>query len=278
MMKRIFAALTLILCISMPFAVFADFQNPSVSDGAGFLTEEEVMLLTETLDNIRSAYEFDVSVVTESVMSGSDAESTADDIFDYKGYGAGEGKDGIMFYVSEEPRKYQLSTHGSGIDCFTDSKLISIEDAFLPYLKDNDYYNAFNEFALKCDEILYEFHNYVPGDGDSYGYGSDGYESYGAIDDAGAIPPLAIAIVILLPLLIAFIATQIKLAKMNTAVSNKYAADYMRPGSMNLTDSSDIFLYSTVSQTLKPQPEDHDSSSVHTSSSGESHGGRGGSY
>ena len=279
-MKKIFALPLSALCLTLSVTAFADFKNPSVNDNAGFLTQEEVTELTQTIDNIRNVYDIDVAIVTETEMSGSDAESTADDMYDYEGYGAGDNADGIMLYVSEEPRSYHMTTHGSGITYFTDSKLIYLEDSFLPYLKNDDYYSAFDEFALKCDEILYEAHNDTSdGNGsESVGYPYDLSEG-GAKDEMSVshIPPYAVGVVLILPLLIAFIATRIKLSKMNTAVSQNYAANYMKPNSMKLTNSNDLFLYSTVTQTAKPQPHDDDSS-THVSSSGETHGGRGGSY
>ena len=61
---------------------------------------------------------------------------------------------------------------------------------------------------------------------------------------------------------------------MKTAVENDYAANYMKPGSMNLTMSRDLFLYSRITKTEKPKG----GSDTHTSSSGRTHGGRGGSF
>ena len=48
------------------------------------------------------------------------------------------------------------------------------------------------------------------------------------------------------------------------------ATDYVRSGSMNLTQDKDIFLYHTVTRTEKPK---NNSGNTHTSSSGTSHGG-----
>ena len=76
------------------------------------------------------------------------------------------------------------------------------------------------------------------------------------------------------PLLIAFLMMNSKLKKMRTAVENDYAADYMKPGSMRLAVSRDIFLYSRITKTEKPKSN----SGTHRSSSGRSHGGRGGSF
>ena len=83
-----------------------------------------------------------------------------------------------------------------------------------------------------------------------------------------------IVMCLLAPLLIAFIMMKKKLKKMKTAVENDYAANYIKPGSMNLTMSRDLFLYSRVTKTEKPKS----SSETHTSSSGRTHGGRGGSF
>lgn len=65
-----------------------------------------------------------------------------------------------------------------------------------------------------------------------------------------------------------------KLCAMKTAVKEDYAGNYMKPNSMNLDFSRDIFLYSTVTKTEKTKSD----SGSHTSSSGRSHGGRGGSF
>lgn len=46
---------------------------------------------------------------------------TADDFYDYNGYGYGEEGDGIIFLISMEERKWQISTCGFGITAFTDA-------------------------------------------------------------------------------------------------------------------------------------------------------------
>ena len=83
-----------------------------------------------------------------------------------------------------------------------------------------------------------------------------------------------IAGAVLLPLFLAYFMMHKKLALMKTAVKEDYAGNYMKPNSMNLDFSRDIFLYSTVTKTEKPKSD----SDSHTSSSGRSHGGRGGSF
>ena len=62
-------------------------------------------------------------------------------------------------------------------------------------------------------------------------------------------------------------------------VAHTKVADYMKKNSLNLTRCGDMFLYNQVSRTAKPKEDSSGGgSSTHTSSSGETHGGSGGSF
>ena len=78
--------------------------------------------------------------------------------------------------------------------------------------------------------------------------------------------------------MIALIITGIMRGQMKTVRMKPDAADYMVDGSLQITRSNDIFLYHQVTKTAKPKDDDSGGSSVHTSSSGETHGGSGGSF
>ena len=70
-------------------------------------------------------------------------------------------------------------------------------------------------------------------------------------------------------------------AQLKTVRFQAAAGDYMKSGSLNITESKDTFLYNTVTRTAKPKNTDSGSSggsSTHTSSSGETHGGGGGKF
>ena len=259
-MKKCNLLILALLCLMFSIPVSAEFQNPALTDEAGFLSAEEKSQIEELLSGIRDTYNFDVTIFTEDQLSGTDAQSTADDIFDYGGYGAGEEKDGLLLYLSRNPRKYHLTTHGSGIDIFpSNTRLAEVEDAILPYLRKDDYAGAFTAYADTCENILS-----LPPETDSYD--TEDYtqgELFGGILLMGILPALLIGLIVML----------IKLHQMKNVRRQDTAADYMKPGSMNLTDSQNIFLYSTVTQTAKPEEPQ-----THTSSSGETHGGRGGDY
>ena len=88
-MKRIMILMISVLCFLSALPVYAKFEQPSVSDAAGYLTDEQNAELTERLNKIREEYCFDVAFVSEKSMSAYDAQAAADDIYDYNGYGYG---------------------------------------------------------------------------------------------------------------------------------------------------------------------------------------------
>ena len=77
--------------------------------------------------------------------------------------------------------------------------------------------------------------------------------------------------------IIALIIVLVMKSKLKSVKANGSAENYIKSGSMNVTESRDIFLYMNVTKTARPK-ESSGGSSVHSSSSGASHGGRGGSF
>lgn len=258
-MKRIIAIIIAAICFLSTIAAYADFQNPPIADGAEYLTEEQNNELSAQLDKIREKYSFDVVFVSEKSLSANDEQAAADDIYDYNGYGYGESYDGILFYIAKAERKYHFSTCGSGETVFNENGLKYLEKKVVPFLTEGDYYAAVKAYAGCAEELLK-----MAAEGKPFNKSQHGTK-YILCVIAGAV---------LLPLLLAYFMMQNKLAGMKTAVKEDNASNYMKPGSMNLDFSRDIFLYSTVTKTEKVKSD----SGSHTSSSGRSHGGRGGSF
>jgi len=259
-MKKIFSCVLLtLLLLTLLLPVYASFENPSIVDEAGYLMQSELVSLSKELDKVREKYDFEVAVYTESDMTSSTAEASADDIYDYQGYGAGENDDGIMLYICSDTREYHFTTHGKGLKYFNANGLAYLESKVVPHLSENDYYEAFEEYIETTDELLQ-----MAKDGKPYNE-----KQYSMKYLFGVIIVCLIA-----PLLIAFWMMKRKLKKMKTAVENDYAANYIKPGSMRIDTSRDLFLYSRITKTEKPKSN----SGTHTSSSGRTHGGRGGSF
>jgi len=259
-MKKIFSCvLFLLLLLSLFLPSYAVFENPSIVDEAGYLMQSELAALSKELDVVREKYDFEVAIYTESDMTSDTAEESADDIYDYQGYGAGENDDGILLYICSDTREYHFTTHGLGLKYFNSNGLAYLESKVLPCLQDNDYYEAFEAYIETAEELLE-----MARDGKPYNE-----KQYSIKYVLGVI-----AVCLIAPLLIAFLMMQKKLKKMKTAIENDYAANYIKPGSMRIDASRDLFLYSRVIKTERPK----ESSGTHTSSSGRTHGGRGGSF
>lgn len=228
-------------------------------DDAGVLTADEAVTIGTRLSEISDKYGMAVIVAVEPYLSGDSPEQMADDILD--SYLDESPYGGIALYIcldnGESERRYHFSTVRDGKYAINDRGLRYLRDEVLPYLKDSDFNGAFNKFADTTEE-LFE----MSANGEPY----------------NKIPFITLALVwacvIALTLLISISMLKSKMKKMKTAVRRNYAREYMKDGSLNITSSNDIFLYSTVTQTKIEK----DDSGDHTSSSGESHGGLGGSF
>ena len=254
-------------------AMFSDTQSTPqkevssyerLKDEAGLLSEDEADSLLAQLDEISERQSCDVIVVTVASLDGKTAESYADDYFDYEGYGMGEDNSGILFLITMSERKWWISTHGEAIYDFTDAGQEYMAEQFQSDLSDGYYYDSFTTFTDLCQEFLVQAQTGEP-------------------FDKGNLPekplsPWALPISIGIGLVIALIITGIMRGQMKTVRMKPDAADYMVDGSLQITRSNDVFLYHQVTKTAKPKDDDSGGSSVHTSSSGETHGGSGGSF
>jgi len=155
-MKRVISLVFVcVMCLALTVPGFATaFANPPVVDQAGYLSESEAIKLSEKIEATRQKYNFEVAIVTEEEMSGYDAESTADDIYDYLGYGAGANYDGIMLYICSDTREYHITTHADGMRVFNGNGINYLKKNIQPYLAEDDYYLAMDTFADLADELL----------------------------------------------------------------------------------------------------------------------------
>lgn len=266
MKKRILhILLVLMLCMLqvIPAAAQEAEQTVRLRDMASCLTESDADQIQKTLDEISVRQKCDIVIYTVESLDGKTAQDAADDFFDNGGYGIGEEKDGILLLISMKERKWHISTHGYGITAFTDTGLAYIASCFQGKLSDGDYAAAFQIFAEEGDAFLTQAKTDKP-------------------YDTGNLPhkPLSsvwIAVSIAVGMILALIVIVIMLNKLKSVRRQPAANSYIHRDSLNITQSTDLFLYNTMTRTRKPEPETS-GSSTHTSSSGRTHGGRGGSF
>ncbi len=278
-------------------------ENSRLNDSADLLTEGEEVAILSRLDKISHEKGFDIVIYTSPDLNGYyDVSDFADDYYDNGKYGYGADCDGILFVISMEERDWYISTCGYGIELFSDYCIQNIGNAVVPFLSSGSYYNAFDTFISLCDERLTEAASgslddgYPAGEDDYYAddyyngyYGENsyynGYYSGGVKQERNLLSVKYILIAIIIGAVAALIMVFIMKGKLKTVRFQTTASSYIKKDSMVLTDNRDVYLYKKVSKTPIPKQTSnsgHNShsggSSVHTSSSGTSHGGGGGKF
>lgn len=245
MKKWISVTLCLLLLLALPLAASA--SSPYIVDEAGLLTAEETAQLEERAAKFYADTGMELVILTVDSLNGKTAMAYADDAFD-----AAYGENGILLLIAMQEREWHISTAGTGIEAFSEVDLMGMEDGILKYLPDGDYFRAFDRFQSDAE----------------YYWNNEEVSDFEA------------SLVIGLPvgLIVALITIFIMRGSMNTKNAQRAAAEYQVDGSFNLRKHQDLFLYSKVTKTEKPKNTSSSSSGVHTSSSGRSHGGRGGKF
>ena len=229
-------------------------HSAKVCDFEGLLTEAELDYLNIKLEEISEEYQCDVVIVTAPYTEGRTATEFADDFYDYNKYGYNESRDGILLFVSLKERIWATSTCGKAMEIFTDSDLYDIEDRFVPLLSEDDYFGAFETFAELCEKEISTHGKFV-------------------FEFSYLIMGLVVGVII------AFIAVLIMKGQLKSVKFQSAANNYLRSGSLKITERADTFLYSTVSRTARPKDTGGSGGGgSHTSSSGSSHGGHSGSF
>jgi uncharacterized protein len=242
------------------FSAFASAAD--IVDKAGILSEDEKKSLFTLLDSVASSYKFDLVIVIEKDIEGKSTMAYADDYFDNNGYGYGEDRDGCLLLQVTESRDYWFSTSGRGIDLLdgNDYAFDKLEADVIKFLSTGNNYEAYRSFILNMEKFLS-----LEARGRSYNFL---YRRHLVLTGIAWIVAFLIGSIILI----------IWKKGMNTAAVQTQAAVYVIPGSFNFREKKDRFLYSTVTKTIKQSSSSSGGSRSHTSSSGRSHGGRGGRY
>lgn len=232
----------------------SDRDVPLMYDTAGLLSESERKSLDSKLEEISEERECEVAIVTVYSLGSKSPRDYADDFFDYNGYGYGENDDGILLLVSMEYSDWWVTTHGFAIKAFSDSDIDRMADEFLPYLGRGEYRKAFSTFADLCDEELAK-----------------------ARADSAFFSVKRLVISLGVGVIFAFIITGIMKSQLKSVRYQPAASNYVRKDSININVRRDLFLFSRISRRPKPQSSSS-GSSTHRSSSGRTHGGRGGKF
>lgn len=260
------AALLILILSCIPAAAAEGAEEGFASeylrlmDTADILTDSEETNLQNMLDEVSGRQKLEVVIVTTDTLDGIDIASYADDLYDYCGYGYGPDKDGILLLVSMEDSDWYMSTCGYGITAFTDAGIQYIGEQMKSDLSDGHYAAAFGTFVQSCDEFITQAREGKPFDKSSL--------------PRKPMSAIWIPISLVVGIVISLTTVSMMKASLKTVRFQPEAKNYVRTGSLNITQSRDLFLYRTVNKTEKQKDKDS-GSSTHTSSSGTTHGGGG---
>ncbi len=315
-----FAATTLMLLIVI--SVFL-LPAGAASTGVVWVTDEDDLLTAAAEDSISAIaekvdekYGFNIAVVTLKTLGGLPAESVADDIYDSL---FSVNSDGILLLICMEYRDFGISTSGSAIWEFEeDMRLDNITDAVVERLSAGDCDSACVTFAKLTESCLdsirpgsdgepavgyddwQDSYNEIIGDYWVHYQKPDEYDELSFSGIAKALGELSednsgyasdylmrclkrLLAILAISVVIAFIWVSVMRSGMNNVKKSDRAANYVRKDSFKLTQSSDLYLYSTVTKTPRAQSSSSSGGSrgggsSHRSSSGGTHGGRSGKF
>ena len=148
MMKRLLclaAVLMLIPCMAM--------AAPAVVDDAQLFSADEIQAMETLIAQIREQYQIDAVVLTSYDAGYEDSQDFADLYYERGGYGVGEDKAGILYFIDMRNRVPCISTSGVMIDYITDSRLEELFDCSYDELT----WGGYGESALKVLERTQDF-------------------------------------------------------------------------------------------------------------------------
>ena len=137
-------------------AVWADQTGavsgqPRVFDQAGLFSETGIIQLEEKIAQCRKSTKMDVVIVSAYADGERSAEEYADDYYDYGGFGVGKKASGVLLlYYMDGPGQpggeCYISTAGTMINMLTDERIESILDDVYGDLGNRDFAGATEHF------------------------------------------------------------------------------------------------------------------------------------
>lgn len=275
-MKRFLAILLclfLLAPLSVHAAVYQDVQY--VVDQADLLTDAENTELNAAAETLSEKYGVDVRIAVVESLDGETAENYTVSLNDERNWW--DTDNAILFLLAMEEREWYIATFGEAIFIFSDYGLDQLGYGTAEYFGQDKWYEGFSfyledllpgYFEAARQDVPIDDYDYDPGYRQEVVYYPE-EKSFLDVLPLSALIGLAAAAVTVL----------VMRASMNTKRKQRSAGDYLTRGSYHLRRHQDIFLYSNISKTRRQQNTGSGGgSSVHRSSGGRSHGGRGGKF
>ena len=231
-MKKLIVLMALLLVLAVP----AQAASAALVDDADILTNSEEEALLQEMEDAATASGLDIVIVTVEDLDGQEPIDFADDYYNDEPYE-------VLLLVDMGGRQWWIEGRDDGADIFTESVIDSIGDLMEEDLTDGYYADAFSTFL---DECIY--------------YTDDSFDVAGSL-----------LLALIVGLVVALIVTLVWRSKLKSVRFKSAAGEYVRAGSLNVTGSHDLYLYSNITRIRRQQ-------NTSSSSSGSSRSGGGGRF
>ena len=251
-MKKILFILTMLAALLVHSVALA---AASLVDNADLLSPRQEREVLQVLEQVEKAHNVRVAVVTMPSIGNNSMAAYANKLVDDV-YNDGAKGNMVLLQVTDQ-RKWYISTDSKLKDITgTNDAVNYMSKAFVSYLSNGDYPNAYKVYATKANDLL-----------DYYAKNGKPVKKEKSFPNE---PALVFA------LFGAFIFTKSIRKSLLDSMSNVNAAvaadAYLDERSFELKDSSDTYMYSNVVAVPRPRGNGH-----HGGGSG-GHGGGGGGY
>ena len=260
-MKRkltcLFLALVLLLGLTALAFAADGAQLPYITDSAGLLTQSEADELESMAQSVSQQYGCGVYVVTVDDYTDIDTRGAYEAAYSiYHQYSLGEGaaRSGALLLLSMRERDWATFFYGPTAEyAFNAYGQEKLEDAYLGYFRDNDWYGGFSGYIGECGRYLE-------------------LAAQGSPVRASKLVP--ILIVVAIAFLIAGIVCGILCGKMKSVSKKTEAGSYISAAGLKLTLQEDQYTHTSTSQ----RQIESSSSSSSSSESGGGGSGRSGKF
>ncbi len=276
-MKRFhqISALVLVLCLALAATGALAASDARVYDRADLFTAAEEKQISAAITDFQKATGMDFVVLTNSDEQKEDSQQQiADNFYDQGGFGLGTEKSGALFYIDMYNRQEYLSTTGAMIDYITDSRLDAVLDVGYTSLRKGDYAEAVLNALAKVQ-------SYVKAGIPEGQYRYDVVTGQVLTARHHALTGTEMLVGALICLGIGLIFTVAVQAHYKLKGST-YHYDYADNATVEITESRDDYLRTTVTRVPKGPPPGQGGggfggggSGVHMGGGGVSHGGGG---
>lgn len=259
---------------SIPLMVRANEAETKqyVADQADLLTAEEEENLNVQAQALHEKWNHDFVVVTTDNAEGKSSESYADDYYEFHDY----GENGVLYLVDLDNGNVWISTKGAAIRFLTDSRIERVLDAGYNLIREQKYAEGFGQMMQRTDSYMEQG---IPEGQYNYDVETGKVSRYRSITKVEAV------VVLILALLCGggfavYIHSSYKLKR------SDYTYPFLDKSQVEYLRRDDRFINEVVTRRKIPKDPPAGSSgsggggrgvqsSVHTSSSGASHGGGG---